>query len=387
MSGSRRRQQPEPAEPPANPSAPAPREGTNQPPHTPLPARQNLSSIPEVVDTDFLTSRHHLFYELRSPLFRARASVIIQQYPFCHITPARRTAAQMAVQLDLNIAMATPGPVERRWQDTQESDPSDGGGNESDDSTDEFPVRLVRHRRTTADGTARQAQIFSLNSDDSELEELEPDVSVGAQRGRRARGQGGGGHRSAPAFRGRASRGRGRATGRAQPDNTEVDFEPGPHPLRGRPAVTGGPPTGYTVDENGFTFFLGRIWSQVPSSAVYAVWNSAWYMPKQAASALNECTLRKSTHRTEYLAEIQRRGWENKLPSASLAKLKQSWMLAAQRIPFSTKDLAKMIVKLIVAQDLLRSLIIEEWVEYWDDLKTELANDFVAQFGPKSGVV
>ncbi|KAJ7367486.1 hypothetical protein DFH08DRAFT_795651 [Mycena albidolilacea] len=260
MSGSRRRQQPEPAEPPANPSAPAPTRrstrghlgstdttseftitrsnvpptnpltGTNQPPHTPLPARQNLSSIPEV------GSSHHT------------------TVPILLHTPARRAAARMAVQLDSNIAMATPGPVEQRWQDTQESDPSDGGGNESDDSTDEFPVRLVRHRRTTADGTARQAQIVSPNSDDSELEELEPDVSVGAQRGRRARGQGGGGHRSAPALRGRASRGRGHATGRAQPDNTEVDFEPGPHPLRGRPAVTGGPPTGYTVDENGFTW-------------------------------------------------------------------------------------------------------------------------------------
>ncbi|KAJ7808513.1 hypothetical protein B0H14DRAFT_2608835 [Mycena olivaceomarginata] len=292
MSGSRRRQQPEPAEPPANPSAPAPTRrstrghlgstgttseftitrsnvpptnpltGTNQPPHTPLPARQNLSSIPEVA----------------SPVLRTPVTPVPSQgsshhttVPILPHTPARRAAARMAVQLDSNIAMATPGLVERRWQDTQESDPSDGGGNESDDSTDDTGGNFRRinkahkaafgiqrqalwHRRTTADGTARQAQIVSLNSDDSELEELEPDVSVGAQRGRRARGQGGGGHRSAPALRGRASRGRGRATGRAQPDNTEVDFEPGPHPLRERPAVTGGPPTGYTVDENGFTW-------------------------------------------------------------------------------------------------------------------------------------
>ncbi|KAJ7885045.1 hypothetical protein B0H14DRAFT_2564014 [Mycena olivaceomarginata] len=219
MSGSRRRQQPEPAEPPANPSAPAPTRrstrghlgstgttseftitrSTNQPPHTPLPARQNLSSIPEVA----------------SPVLRTPVTPVPSQgsshhttVPILPHTPARCAAARMAVQLDSNIAMATLGP----------------------------------------------AQIVSLNSDDSELEELEPDVSVGAQRGRRARGQGGGGHRSAPALHGRASRGCGRATGRAQPDNTDVDFEPGPHPLRGRPAVTGGPPTGYTVDENGFTW-------------------------------------------------------------------------------------------------------------------------------------
>ncbi|KAJ7227765.1 hypothetical protein C8J57DRAFT_1252288 [Mycena rebaudengoi] len=260
MSSSRRRQQPEPAEPPANPSAPAttrrstrghlgstgttsestatrsnvaptnPLTGTNQPPHTPLPARQNLSSIPEVV----------------SPILRTPAAPVPTQgsshrtiVPILPQTPARRAAAQMAVQLDSNIAMATPGPVERCWQDTQESDPSDGGGNESEDSIDEFPVQLVRHRRRTADGTAQQAQIISLNSDDSEPEELEPDASVGAQRGRRARGQGGGAHRSAPAQRGRASRGRrGRATGRAQPEDT----------------VAGGPPTGYTIDENGFAW-------------------------------------------------------------------------------------------------------------------------------------
>lgn len=46
------------------------------------------------------------------------------------------------------------------------------------------------------------------------------------------------------------------------------------------------------------------------------------------------------------------------MPSASLEKLKQSRMLAAQRIPFSTKDLAKMIVKLIVAQDLVCFIIL-----------------------------
>jgi hypothetical protein len=63
-------------------------------------------------------------------------------------------------------------------------------------------------------------------------------------------------------------------------------------------------------------------------------------------------------HAPEYLAEIQRRGWENKMPSASLENLKQSRMLAAQRIPFSTKDLAKMIVKLIVAQDLVCFIIL-----------------------------
>ncbi|KAF8132699.1 hypothetical protein K438DRAFT_1787847 [Mycena galopus ATCC 62051] len=275
MSTSRLRQQPEAAEPPANPSAPAttrrstrghqgsagstsestvtrsnvpptnPLTGTNQPPRTPLPARQNLSSIPEVM----------------SPILRTPATPVPTQgssqhtiVPILPQTPARRAAARMAVQLDSNIAMATPGPLERGWRDTQESDPSDGGGNESEDTTDEFPVQVVRRQRRTADGTAQQAQIVSLNSDDSEPEELEPDASVGAQRGRRARGQGGGAHRSAPALRGRASRGRGRGTSRAQPDESELDLEPGPHPLCGRPAVAGGPPTGYTIDENGFAW-------------------------------------------------------------------------------------------------------------------------------------
>jgi hypothetical protein len=86
----------------------------------------------------------------------------------------------------------------------------------------------------------------------------------------------------------------------------------------------------------------------VELSAVYA---------KTSSLSTKRAHLEKK-HAPEYLAEIQRRGWENKLPSASLAKLKQSRMLAAQRIPFSTKDLAKMIVKLIVAQDLVCFIII-----------------------------
>ncbi|KAJ7237141.1 hypothetical protein C8J57DRAFT_1247385 [Mycena rebaudengoi] len=247
MSSSRRRQQPEPAEPPANPSAPATtRRSTRGHLGSTGTTSESTATRSNVAPTNPLTG---------VPILRTPAAPVPTQgsshrtiVPILPQTPARRAAAQMTVQLDSNIAMATPGPVERCWQDTQESDPSDGGGNESEDSIDEFPVQLVRHRRRTADGTAQQAQIISLNSDDSEPEELEPDASVGAQRGRRARGQGGGAHRSAPAQRGRASRGRrGRATGRAQPEDT----------------VAGGPPTGYTIDENGFAWADDSVLSRM----------------------------------------------------------------------------------------------------------------------------
>ncbi|KAJ7827944.1 hypothetical protein B0H14DRAFT_2594899 [Mycena olivaceomarginata] len=300
MSTSIRRQQPDSAEArPTSSSAPGTTRsaaGTNQPPpRTPLPARHNLSSIPEVASPILQTPA------AQNPSQGSSHRTVLLQ------TPGQRAAAQMTVQLDANIALATPGPVERRWQDAQGSDQSDGGDKHDDsEDSDELPVRLARRKPTgrTAVGTALQSQIISLNSDDSETKELEPDRGQGSGRSTAPRSQG--------------SRGRGRVTSRAQADNTGAS----------------GPPTGLTVDDDGFAWADDSVLSAKTRAP-----DAKFFFGLHVASGSQKCRLcsvvyaktsslstrrahLEKKHVEEYLAEIQRRGWENKLPSASLDKLK-----------------------------------------------------------------
>ncbi|KAJ6477730.1 hypothetical protein C8R45DRAFT_934384 [Mycena sanguinolenta] len=284
---------------------------TNQPPsRTPLPTQQNLSSIPEVVSPILQTPA------AQNPSQDSGHRTILVQ------TPGQRAAAQMAIQFDVNIALATPGPMSLlRWV-----------GDLGDRVLAVQPLRVARVlvavvvspagcRLTTVRLILSLALIHSEGVEPGQVAHL-----------------------------------------------LDAKFFFGLHMKSGSQKC--------------------RL-----CSVVYA---------KTSSLTTRRAHLEKK-HTEEYLTEIQRRGWENKLPSALLDKLKQSRMLAAQCIPFSTQELAKMIVKLIVAHDLslnliesrefcdlhlflrevlgdqdiphltkLCSLIIEEWAEYWAELKIEL---------------
>jgi hypothetical protein len=68
----------------------------------------------------------------------------------------------------------------------------------------------------------------------------------------------------------------------------------------------------------------------------------------------------KREHAPEFLAEIWARGWETKLPASLLDTLQGSGQDSAEgrkRVPFSEHELLNQLVKVIVANDLVRHSI------------------------------
>ncbi|KAJ6449125.1 ribonuclease H-like domain-containing protein [Mycena sanguinolenta] len=274
-------------------------------------------------------------------------------------TPARIVASQLVEQLGSQSAMVSPGP---RLRDPGNDDSESKSAEEFDLGSDsEAPPR--NHPLLTSHTATEPPAFISLNS---ENEGSPPPIRTGS-------------HRTA---------GRGRRGGRSacqdpRPSDTDIPSVP-PAPSQPRPrqpqARTG--VENHTVDDQNFAwaeesilqnastpemkYFFGRhtqsgTWKCCMCSCVYAAGTSISSRRKHL----------EGQHVDEYLDAIHQHTWAHK-PSADHAQQLEGQRTNHQRVPFSTASLANQLVRVIVSNDLLWSLIIDAWLDYLEELKVEL---------------
>ncbi|KAF8128334.1 hypothetical protein K438DRAFT_909966 [Mycena galopus ATCC 62051] len=281
--------------------------------------------------------------------------------------------------------MASPGP---RLRDPGNDDSESEGVEDFYFGSDsEAPPR---NRPPPTSRTAAESQAFiSLNSDD---EGSPPPIRAG-QRGRGRRG--------------------GRSVRQDQtPSHTDNPSVSPPQPRPRQPRTRTGVES-HTVDDQDFAwaeesvlqtastpemkYFFGRhtqsgTWKCRVCSPVYAAGTRFSSRRKHL----------ERQHVNEYLDAITQHTWAHK-PSADRAQQLERQRTIYQRVPFSTASLANQLVRVVVSNDLsinlvenrdfrdlllllretlrdediphrtkLRSLIIDAWLDYWEELRTEL---------------
>ncbi|KAF7372280.1 Zinc finger BED domain-containing protein 4 [Mycena venus] len=343
-------------------------------------SNQNLNPIPEI-STPATSSRLRFPPSTPVTVLPSRVQTLPQ-------TPARVVASQLVEQLGPQSAMASPGP---RLRDPGNDDSESEGAEEFDlQSGSDSDAPPIYHPPATRHTAAESPAFISLNSDD---EGSPPPIRAGRRgRGRR---RGGSAHQD-----------------RGSSDTADLPSIPPVQPQPRQPQARTGT-EGHTVDDQNFAwaeesvlqtastpemkYFFGRhtqskTWKCRVCSRVYASGTSVSSRRKHL----------EGQHLDEYLDAIHQHTWARK-PSADHEKQLEERRTNYQRVPYSTAALANQLVRVVVSNDLsinlienrdfrdlllflretlrdadiphrtkLRSLIIDAWLDYWEELKAEL---------------